>query len=108
MNRQKRIRSGRRHHLYRQRRRAERILKQDQMITEEEAKTAAVYRADHLSTCSCDMCGNPRKHWKEETLQEKKSNIDFKEQLDELGPLSHWNEESNNEDDNIDIGPLSH
>jgi len=28
--------------------------------------------ADNLAKCSCHMCGNPRKYWNEETLQEKK------------------------------------
>lgn len=26
--------------------------------------------ADHLATCSCHMCGNPRKLWKQRTMQE--------------------------------------
>ena len=26
--------------------------------------------ANHLKGCSCHMCGNPRKHWKQKTLQE--------------------------------------
>lgn len=26
--------------------------------------------ANHLASCSCFMCGNPRKHFKEKTLQE--------------------------------------
>ena len=26
--------------------------------------------ADHLSCCSCWMCGNPRKHWTSRTRQE--------------------------------------
>lgn len=30
--------------------------------------------------CSCYMCGNPRKHWKDITLQEKKSLDYFKSQ----------------------------
>lgn len=38
-------------------------------------KMAAVHGAD----CSCFMCGNPRKHWKEKTLQEKKADLDEKE-----------------------------
>lgn len=36
-------------------------------------------REDHIrkmaetrKPCSCYMCGNPRKHWKDKTLQEKK------------------------------------
>jgi hypothetical protein len=28
--------------------------------------------ADNLKRCSCWMCGNPRKYFKERTLQEKK------------------------------------
>lgn len=32
--------------------------------------------------CSCYMCGNPRKHWNDKTIQEKKADISFKEQLD--------------------------
>jgi len=29
--------------------------------------------AEHLAVCSCNMCGNPRKHpWHEVTLQERK------------------------------------
>ena len=25
--------------------------------------------------CSCHMCGNPRKYWKEDTFQEKKAKL---------------------------------
>jgi hypothetical protein len=28
--------------------------------------------ADNLAMCSCHMCGNPRKHWKQRTIQELK------------------------------------
>jgi hypothetical protein len=34
--------------------------------------------------CSCPMCGNPRKYFGEKTVQEKKSDEDFKQQLNEL------------------------
>lgn len=27
--------------------------------------------ADHLKSCSCLICGNPRKWWKQDTLKEK-------------------------------------
>lgn len=36
---------------------------------------------DNLTVCSCYMCGNPRKYWKEETLQEKKNKYSFKKEL---------------------------
>jgi hypothetical protein len=28
--------------------------------------------AETRHPCSCHMCGNPRKHWKEKTIQEKR------------------------------------
>jgi len=40
--------------------------------------------ANHLKMCSCNGCGNPRKHFGDITNQEKKSNIGFKQQLNEL------------------------
>lgn len=27
--------------------------------------------ADHLKSCSCYVCGNPRKWWKQDTIKEK-------------------------------------
>ena len=35
--------------------------------------------ADHLKACSCSMCGNPRKFYKEKTIQEKRA--DYVENL---------------------------
>jgi hypothetical protein len=32
----------------------------------------AVRHADNLTRCSCHMCGNPRKHFNDITIQEKK------------------------------------
>jgi hypothetical protein len=42
----------------------------------------------HLHTttgklCSCPMCGNPRRHFGEETPQEIKNRIDFREEVEE-------------------------
>lgn len=34
--------------------------------------------------CSCDCCGNPRKHFGEKTIQERKADEDFNQQLEEL------------------------
>lgn len=34
--------------------------------------------------CSCSGCGNPRKHFKKKTLQEKRAEISFEEQLQEI------------------------
>jgi len=40
---------------------------------------------NHLQGCSCHMCGNPRKHWKEKTLQEKKAD-EFERSFDKEIP----------------------
>lgn len=37
----------------------------------------------HGALCSCSMCGNPRRRFKEITKQEKKSNEDLREQIKE-------------------------
>lgn len=37
----------------------------------------------HGASCSCPMCGNPRRYFKEITKQEKKSNENFREQIKE-------------------------
>ena len=36
--------------------------------------------ADHLKTCSCPMCGNPRRHFGERTLQERRADLSEREQ----------------------------
>ena len=36
--------------------------------------------AENRKPCSCHMCGNPRKHWKELTIQEKRAIIDDAEE----------------------------
>jgi len=36
----------------------------------------AVKRHDHLAGCSCSLCGNPRRHIGERTLQERRRDID--------------------------------
>ena len=33
--------------------------------------------AEHLASCSCHMCGNPRKHWKQTTLKERLTRLDY-------------------------------
>jgi len=32
------------------------------------------HMADNMQSCSCEGCGNPRRHFKELTIQEKKQN----------------------------------
>jgi hypothetical protein len=38
----------------------------------------------HMKMCSCYMCGNQRKHWKEVTRQEKNAAQTMREQVEEL------------------------
>ena len=39
--------------------------------------------ADHLAACSCAMCGNPRRHWGERSLQERRAeHSDADQQID--------------------------
>lgn len=50
-------------------------------MTEEDEKRAHMY-ANHGELCSCHMCGNPRKYFREKTIQEQRADEKFKE-LDE-------------------------
>ena len=38
----------------------------------------------NTTLCSCPACGNPRKHFKERTIQEKKNIIKFEDSLKEI------------------------
>lgn len=46
--------------------------------------TWARHHAENLAACSCDMCGNVRRHWKDITLAEKKNLLAYQEQLNTL------------------------
>ncbi len=58
-------RAERRHHAARMKRKAKRLL------PHRDARKIA----DHMADCSCHMCGNPRRHWNEVTLQEKRQSL---------------------------------
>jgi hypothetical protein len=40
--------------------------------------------ANHLASCSCHMCGNPRRHFAELTMQERKAVEAAKSQVQEI------------------------
>jgi hypothetical protein len=40
--------------------------------TEESREEHIRQMAETRKPCSCYMCGNPRKHWKDKTMQEKR------------------------------------
>jgi len=49
----------------------------------------ACFNANTATACSCEMCGNPRKHWGDITVQEKKANLSYREQLKETSILGY-------------------
>lgn len=71
-----RKRGWRRHHRRRMVARAERILRlwwpRDQS---EEMLLAARRLADNLAVCSCPACGNPRRHFGQRTLAERRAQL---------------------------------
>ncbi len=41
------------------------------------AKACPQKLADNLQTCSACCCGNPRKHWNEVTMQERRATFEY-------------------------------
>jgi hypothetical protein len=61
-------RAKRRHHRFRAREKAKRVLKW--LMGDHYDSESATKRAEHMASCSCSMCGNPRKFFGEETRPE--------------------------------------
>lgn len=61
-------RAERRHHLKRMKSKAKSVYWYNE-------PDKAITLANHLASCSCSRCGNPRKYYKEKTIQEKKFEI---------------------------------
>lgn len=72
-------RAERRHHLRRMKTKAERIYWQSPLAKYFGDSSPMIKTANHLKSCSCYMCGNPRKWFKEKTIQELKSDLDCRE-----------------------------
>jgi len=72
-------RARRRHDLNRMKARARQIYPRDV-----EAKCA-----NHLQTCSCYACGNPRKHFNEKTLQEQRAEIAAAQEIARAWPAAN-------------------
>ena len=68
-----RTRAERRHHHNRMKKRTEEFVDLQWHKDREPEEFAKIVckRAENRQKCSCHMCGNPRKHWKDKTLQEK-------------------------------------
>lgn len=81
-------RAERRHHMFRMREKAKKVVNKIWGRTNGDLELWARKNANHLKSCSCQMCRNPRRSdWypeeEKKTLQERKADIQFKEQLDE-------------------------
>lgn len=66
-------RALRRHHDQRMKARYRRKERLHPYWRNDDAKAAGLY-ANHGCNCSCWMCGNPRRHLNELTMQERKAN----------------------------------
>ena len=71
-------RAQRRHHYQRLKQKRKKELKSNGGVVNERHLGYAV--SVHNAGCSCAMCGNPRKYFKDKTLQEKKQ--DESERID--------------------------
>ena len=67
------------------------ISKEERERQKEEFVKYYVWGADDLKSCSCYMCGNPRRYWKDKTMQEKKQ--DERDFLDGAERLKHAEDE---------------
>ena len=81
-------RAIRRHHSARMKAKARRVYRQVNGIldylrdrTDKGWEDAAAKRADYMKCCSCYMCGNPRKYYKELTMQELRANLRDKDEF---------------------------
>lgn len=70
----------RRHHANRKKNWAKRTF--DNFFSKNSKQICIAAETPH--SCSCHMCGNPRKYWKEKTLQEKKYEEKFHNDLKEI------------------------
>ena len=68
------------------RKKVAKIMKRDprwyDLMSKKEITKEERYLRKTPKRCSCPMCGNPRKHFGQKTLQEMRSDINFTEQLE--------------------------
>jgi hypothetical protein len=72
-------RAERRHHSRRMKAKAKRIYWQSPLAEYFGDPSPMIKTADYLQSCSCPMCGNPRKWFQEKTIQELKSDLDLRD-----------------------------
>ena len=72
-------RAVRRHHINRLKKKFRKIAKHIWKYTDPpDEKNLGMVVSTHGKQCSCTACGNPRKHFKQKTLQEKREEQDDK------------------------------
>ena len=54
---------------------AEKMARSRWIDTEADPRASGKIYSTHGKSCSCSACGNPRRHFKDTTLSEKKSNL---------------------------------
>ena len=74
----------RRHQMFKRRKKALKIAKSVFNMKEEDAIDFSLHYSNDLKMCSCPMCGNPRKHFNEKTIQEIKSIEKFQAEINEI------------------------
>jgi len=75
--------------LYKGRIKARRVLKIQEQCMDEHYDKETYESQLHLMThtrkrCSCAMCGNARKWFNEKTMQERKADVSFQSQLEDI------------------------
>lgn len=74
-------RAIRRHHKSRMKAKARKVYPRD----------SQAHLADHLAACSCPTCGNPRRHFGGETVQERRAaTVEELDEFDEYEDLWEW------------------
>jgi hypothetical protein len=79
-----RTRAERRHHHFRVRHKTEDFLKAQYPMDEDRIDFMVCRRAENRQSCSCPLCGNPRKHFNEKTRQEYLADLYEKESMNEV------------------------
>lgn len=83
-----RSRAFRRHQYQKAKRRAKNVIRAwrgEPKLQEFDERELGMVASCHGAVCSCHMCGNPRKYYKEKTMQEKRIEDHEKDGRKDLG-----------------------
>ena len=48
------------------------------------SREAAAKQADHIKVCSCPCCGNPRRHWRQKGMAERRADEAWRVDISDL------------------------